>query len=509
MLKDRGEPILQLRGITKSFPGVRALDGVDFDLREGEVHVLLGENGAGKSTLMKVLAGVYLPDSGEILLHGKPVSIRNPRDAERLGISIIHQEFNLLPWRSVAANIFLGREPVKGGVAALVDFEFMRRESEKILHTLGLGIDPDTLVKDLGVAQKQMVEVAKALAIDSRILIMDEPTATLTSREIDHLFRKIRELTSRGVSIVYISHRLDEISRIGHRVTVLRDGKYVGTVPVQEATVDRVVPMMVGRKIEQLYQRTCRKPGEEALSVKGLTRKGRFYDCSLTVRCGEIVGLAGLVGAGRTELARAIFGVDPYDSGEIRVFGSLMTQRSPSHSVQVGMGLLPEDRKGEGLALMLPLKDNVVQASLRRLFPTGLVSPRVESSVAAGYVEELRIATPTVMKIAKFLSGGTQQKVVLAKWLCSHCRVLLFDEPTRGIDVGAKAEIYRLMDEEARKGAAILMISSELPELLGMADRILVMHEGRIVKEFSRDEATQEAIIRYAMGKGDDSSASA
>lgn len=497
------QPLLELKSIVKEFPGVRALDQVIFDLYPGEVHVLVGENGAGKSTLMKVLAGVYQPDAGEIVLEGRQVRLRDPKHAENLGISIIYQEFNLLPYRDVASNIFLGREPVKGPLGK-IDYAKMHADSRALLDRVGLSVDTRVLVKDLGVAQQQMVEVAKALSLKAKILIMDEPTAALTSREIANLFSVIKNLVAAGVGIIYISHRLEEIYRIGDRVTVLRDGKYIATLPAADAKMDALVSMMVGREIRNLYTREPVEPGEKVLEVELLTRKGRFENCSIVVRRGEIVGLAGLVGSGRTELARGVFGIDPVDSGEVHVCGSRIAGRSPACSVASGMGLLPEDRKVDGLALIMQVKDNIVQASLKRLFPLGVINFRKELEQANNYVKDLRIATPSVYKQAKFLSGGTQQKVVLAKWLCSGCQVLLFDEPTRGIDVGAKADIYRLMDRLTREGAAILMISSELPELLGMSDRVYVMREGRIVKELNRGDATQEVVISYAMGKGDE-----
>ncbi len=491
-----------MRSICKEFPGMKALDSVDLDLERGEIHVLVGENGAGKSTLMKILSGVYRADSGEIRIEGQKVTIDSPKHAEALGISMIHQEFNLLPWRDVAQNVFLGREPTRG-LLGMIDVRRVHDDTRALLKSLGISLDTHCLVRSLGVAQRQMVEVAKALSMDARILIMDEPTATLTTREIDQLFTLMRNLTSRGVGIIYISHRTEEIFRVGDRITVLRDGQRIATRRTSEVTMDELISMMVGRKVEQRFVRDLVPRGPEALRVRGLTRKGKFEDVSLSVHCGEIVGIAGLVGAGRTEVARAIFGGDPHDSGEIRLFGKAVRRCSPSSSVSNGMGLLPEDRKDQGLALIMTIKDNIVQACLRQVSDWGFINFKKERILAEDYVRDLRIAAPSIFKLAKFLSGGTQQKVVLAKWLASRSRILIFDEPTRGIDVGVKAEIYKMMNELAKQGVAILMISSDLPEIMGLCDRTYVMHEGRMVGEFGRGQASQEDILRYAMGRGE------
>lgn len=490
--------LLQAKGITKTFPGVLALDKVDFELCAGEVHVLLGENGAGKSTLMKILAGAYQPEGGAIAIDGQPVRMSNPRQARKLGVSIIYQEFNLVPYMNVAQNIFLGRFPTRWG---LLDHARMHAESRKLLSSLEMDIDTNAKVVNLGVAQQQMVEVAKALSLNSKILIMDEPTASLTEREIDQLFAAIRRLKTQGIGIIYISHRLNEVHQIGDRVTVLRDGKLIGTRQVNEVTVDDLVNMMVGRQITQMFPRDYQPCGEEALRVESLSRGNKLRGINLEVHCGEIVGLAGLVGAGRTELARAIFGADPYDAGKLFVFGKPVKPGSPpSKMVELGMGLLPEDRKSQGLALILPLAENVVMASLRQLFPRRFVDAGKERGVVAQYVKDLRIATPSLGRLAQYLSGGTQQKVVLAKWLCTHSKIFIFDEPTRGIDVGAKAEIHAFMNELVKQGAAVLMISSDLPEILGMSDRVYVMRQGEIVAQVPREQATQEHIVAYAMG---------
>ena len=489
--------LLKAEGITKTFPGVLALDKVDFDLMHGEVHVLLGENGAGKSTLMKVLAGAYQPDAGKITIEGQEVRVANPRQARKLGVRIIYQEFNLIPYMNVAQNIFLGRFPLRWG---LLDHTKMHAESRKLLSGLNMDIDTNAKVVNLGVAQQQMVEVAKALSLNSRILIMDEPTASLTEREIEQLFATIHRLKKQGIGIVYISHRLQEVHQIGDRVTVLRDGKFIGTRQVNQVTVDELINMMVGRQITQMFPRDYQPQGAEALRVENLSSGNKLREVALRVHCGEIVGLAGLVGSGRTELARAVFGADPYDAGSVFVFGKPVKAGSPAKMVELGVGLLPEDRKAQGLALILPLAENVVMASLRQLFPRRFVDTGKERQVVAKYVQDLRIATPSISRLAQYLSGGTQQKVVLAKWLCTHSRIFIFDEPTRGIDVGAKAEIHGFMNELVNQGAAVLMISSDLPEILGMSDRVYVMRQGRIVAEVPRQETTQECIVAYAMG---------
>jgi ribose transport system ATP-binding protein len=494
--------VLRLEGINKQFPGVKALDDVSFDLRRGEVHMLVGENGAGKSTLIKILAGAHRHDAGRIVIDGQPVEIQNPAQALALGVSVIYQEFNLVPFLSVAQNIFLGREPRHPKFPGLIDHARMNAESKALLDSLGVDIDPRATVHYLGVAQQQMVEVAKALSVNAQIVVMDEPTSALTTREIEQLFAAIRRLTARGVGVIYISHRLEEVFEVGDRITVLRDGKWIASMNVQDATMETVVQAMVGRTIDRLFPRDFRaEKGEVALAVRNLHRHRVLQDINITVRCGEIVGLAGLVGAGRTELARVIFGADPYDAGEVAIFGRT-ARGSPAACVAIGVGFLPEDRKREGLALILPMRENVVVASLRRLFPTGIIQRAKEHTVVTEFVRSLDIATPSINRMTKFLSGGTQQKVVLAKWLCTQSRFLIFDEPTRGVDVGAKAEIHQLMNELVNQGAAILMISSELPEILNMSDRIYVMHKGRITKELGREEANQETILRHAMGVG-------
>jgi ABC-type sugar transport system ATPase subunit len=503
-------PVVRLTNITKIFPGVKALDAVDFDLYPGEVHVLLGENGAGKSTLMKVLAGAYQPDSGEIEIAGQKVTLSSTRHAQKLGISIIYQEFNLVPYLNVAQNIFLGRFPKRKALPFLVDHKAMRQQSKAILDSLCMDIDLKSKIKHLGVAQQQMIEVAKALSIDSKVLIMDEPTAALTDREIEQLFAMIETLKARGIGIIYISHRLNEVHQVGDRVTVLRDGCLVGTRTVRDVKIEELVEMMVGRSVAEMFPRTYQDKGREALRMQNLSsRRSGLRDVSMVVRTGEIVGLAGLVGSGRTELVRAAFGADPIDSGDVYVFERKVTGWPPSRMVDLGVGLLPEDRKAEGLALRLPLAENVVMASLKHLFPRSVIDLKKERTVVGRFIQDLRIATPSQKRLVQFLSGGTQQKVVMAKWLATESRIFIFDEPTRGIDVGAKAEIHEFMNQLVANGAAVLMVSSDLPEVMGMSDRIYVMHEGEIVGEFDRKDARAETIVAYAMGQTEGRNATA
>jgi ribose transport system ATP-binding protein len=498
------EPLISAHNMTKTFPGVKALDEVDFDLYPGEVHVLIGENGAGKSTLMKIFAGAYQPDSGTVFVQGKETVVHNPRHAHQLGISIIYQEYNLVPYLNVAQNIYLGRAPRRQGVPLLIDHAKLHSDSQEVLNSLNTDIDTRAKVKFLGIAQQQMVEVAKAVSIDAKVIIMDEPTAALTNREIDQLFSLIELLKSKGIGIIYISHRLNEVHEVGDRVTVLRDGQYIGTHPVSDVTVDDLIDMMVGRSIDNLFPRHFTEPGEVALEVEGISNPDRnLHDINLTVRRGEIVGLAGLVGSGRTDLAKIIFGAAPHQHGQLKVFGETVTNTSPSAMVNRGVGFLPEDRKAEGLAMILSVAENIVMASLERLFPSSIVDGKKESGVVAKAIKDLSIATPSPNREVRYLSGGNQQKTVLAKWLTTDSRLLIFDEPTRGIDVGAKAEVHDLMDKLVNDGAAILMISSELPEVLGMSDRIYVMFEGRVVAEIPREQATQERILAYMMGHGD------
>ncbi len=495
-----GEVLLKLEGVSKSFPGVRALDGVRMEIRRGEAHALLGENGAGKSTLMKILSGAYTRDAGEIYWEGQPIAIHNPREAQERGIAIIYQEFNLVPQLSIAENVWIGREPFRVAALQLIDWKAMRARTQALLDELRLPLDPMRPVAGLGVAQQQMVEIAKALSLDAKLLIMDEPTSALTDTEIGQLFDLIRRLKARGVAVVFISHHLDEVLEICDRGTVLRDGEYIDTVNLSTVTKDDLIRMMVGRNLEQQYPKMATQRGEEALRVEGLNRKGQLHDIGFRAYTGEILGVAGLIGAGRTELMRAVFGADPIDSGKVFVFGKEVDMTSPQVAIREGVGLLPEDRKQQGLVLMLSVLHNMSMASLDKLTNALLLRLGDERKQAQTFVERLRIATPGVDQQVQYLSGGNQQKVVLAKWLASRSKVLIFDEPTRGIDVGAKVEVYNLMNNLAQNGVAIIMVSSEMPELLGMSDRILVMHKGRIAAEFSRAEATEEKVLAAAMG---------
>lgn len=496
------EPILNVEKATKAFPGVLALDNVDFELLPGEVHVIAGENGAGKSTLIKLLSGVYPKDSGRFAINGDQVEIDSVHKAQELGISTIYQELNLIPELTVAQNIFLNREPKKDGLLRfVVDNDKVEHKSAALLASLGLDIPSEELVANLTVPQQQMVEVAKALSLDAKIFIFDEPTATLADKETDALFKIINQLKKRGIGIIYISHRLEEIWRIGDRVTVLRDGQYIGTLNIQEATINDLIKMMVGRELKEQFPRHFQPAGDVALELRHISREGVLKDINLSVHKGEIVGLAGLVGSGRTELARVIFGVDPHDEGEIRLFGKPEEIDSSVKATKLGLAFLTEDRKSLGLFQTLALRENVSVSAMRRLFPRGLVNTSVERRVAQEFVDKLRIQTPGLNQLVQNLSGGNQQKVVLAKWLATQAKIFILDEPTRGIDVGAKLEIHRLIDELVQQGVPVLMISSELPEILNMCDRIYVLHEGEISAEYSREEATQEKVLKSAVGQ--------
>jgi ribose transport system ATP-binding protein len=491
------ETILKLNHIFKTFPGVVALDDVHFDLRKGEVHVLLGENGAGKSTLVKILSGAYQKSSGTILLNQQEIHIKNPKHSQELGISTIYQELNLVPHLSVGENIFLGREPVKS--LGIVDFMNLFAKAQNILNDLGVEIDARSLVKDLGIAKQQMVEVAKALSLDATIVIMDEPTSSLTEQEIEELFKIIKSLKANGISIIYISHRLEEIFEIGDRITVLRDGKWIGTKHIAEVTQPDLIRMMVNRELKDKFPKQKAKQGNEVLRIENF-RNNHLKEISFSLCAGEVLGIAGLLGAGRTELARAIFGVDKIDSGKMYIKGLNYKIKSPRSSINLGIGYLTEDRKSQGLILNLSVKENVCLPNLDRFSKFGVMNAKKECATVERYVNELHIKTPGLNQKIMYLSGGNQQKVVMSKWLCSNVDILIFDEPTRGIDVGSKVEIYQLMNRLTAEGVGILMISSELPEILGMSDRILVMHEGRIAGEFLAEEATQEMILKCALG---------
>ncbi len=490
-------PLLEMRGIVKSFPGVQALCGVNFSLKTGEVLALLGENGAGKSTLMKVLGGAFRADAGTIAIDGVAQHFASPQDSRRAGVAVIYQEFNLVPGLTACENIFLGQEPTRAGFVAQTQ---ERRQAAELFQRLGVEVDLDAPCRRLTTAQQQLVEIAKALAFQARIIVMDEPSAALTSHEVGRLFAIIEELKRQGIGVVYISHRLDEIFTVADRVTVLRDGLNVGERPIAQVTRQELIELMVGRELSDEFPKRATTIGPPRLEVTGLRRGRAVRDVSLSVRRGEIVALTGLVGAGRTETVRLIFGADPRDAGEIRLDGRLLAIRSPRDAIAAGIGLLTEDRKLQGLVLGHAVRENFGLPNLNWLSRGGFVKLRRERDEYARYVATLRIKASSAEQRAGTLSGGNQQKVVLAKWLARNCDVLIFDEPTRGIDVGAKYEIYLLMNELAAQGKAILMISSELPEVLGMADRILVLHEGRVTGEIADARtATQEQIMKLAI----------
>ncbi len=490
---------LEMCNISKQYPGVRALDDVSLSVAKGEIHALLGENGAGKSTMMKILAGAQSKDSGDILLDGEVVQIDSPQKAMALGISIIYQEFNLVPFLSAGENIYLGREP-RALLPGFVDFKKLYTDAQAVLDKLGVRIDARAPVNTLSVAQQQMVEIAKATSKKSKIIVMDEPSATLTDHELRALFRLMLQLKSEGVSIVYISHRLEEIVEVCDRATIMRDGRWVATKEVKDLTREEIIRLMVGRELKDAIPKVPAEQGEIALEVKNINRKGVLHDISFTVRKGEVLGIAGLVGAGRTETARVIFGADPMDSGSIEVFGQPVRIKSPQDAIKHGIGLVTEDRKQQGLVLGMAVRENNTLANLDILSSLGFIRRGEERQVAEKYKIDLAIKTPSIEQTVQNLSGGNQQKVVLAKWLFTGSKILIFDEPTRGIDVGAKSEIYKLMNELAKNGVAIIMISSELPEILGMSDLIVVMHEGRLTGELSRADATQEKIMHLATG---------
>jgi ribose transport system ATP-binding protein len=488
-----------MRHIGKTFPGVVALNDVHFDLRPGEVHILLGENGAGKSTLMKILSGAYQKSAGQIMLDGAEVDIKNPKHAQTLGISTIYQEFNLIPHLSVGENIFLGREPAR--LPGFIDQRAIFQQATHALNALGLALNPRKLVKELRVAEQQMVEVAKALSLDARILIMDEPTAALTEHEIKELFATIRSLKKKNVAIIYISHRMEELFEIGDRVTVLRDGCSVGTYDVPAISKSELIRLMVNRELTDLFPKEKVPRGPEVLRVEGLSTETGLKDISFSLHKGEVLGISGLLGAGRTELARAIFGLDKITSGTIYLEGAARKINSPRRAINEGIGFLTEDRKSQGLVLPLSVKENLCLSSVDKFSRWGVMNPKQEQQAGDRYVKELRIRTPSLNQKVVFLSGGNQQKVVLSKWLCSEAEIFIFDEPTRGVDVGAKTEIYQLMNRLTASGVAIIMISSELLEVLGMSDRILVMRAGRVTGEFTAAEATQERILQCALGE--------
>jgi ribose transport system ATP-binding protein len=488
--------LVEMRHITKTFPGVVALDDVTFECRKGKVHAVVGENGAGKSTLMKILAGVYQPDQGEIVLRGESVRIRNPHEAQRMGISIIYQELNLLPDLSVAANVFLGREP--RSPLGFLNAQELEEGAQEVLHRLGVDINPRTRVGRLSVAQQQLVEIAKALSLNAELIIMDEPSATLGGQDLEHVFEVISTLKEQNVAVVYISHRIAEVFEIADRVTVFKDGKLVGTENVSDIERGSLVRMMIGRTLSETFPPRGTDVAEEIVTIKDLSSSRVLNGINLSVHRGEIVGLSGLMGAGRTELAQVIFGARPIDEGSIHVGGRQVKFSRPADALRHNMGFLTENRKEEGLVHGLPVIQNVALPSLKQRQNWGFVQRRKENQVGSDMVAELDCRTPGLGQEVQYLSGGNQQKVVLAKWLISGPDILIFDEPTRGIDVGAKSEIWHLMRELANQGTAILMISSELPEIIGMSDRVVVMHRGRIAGVIPGETATEEEVMYMA-----------
>lgn len=498
------EPILKLKNITKEYPGVLALNKMNLEIRPGEVHALMGENGAGKSTLIKVVSGAVKPNGGTIVYNKKEYAEMTPMLAKKLGIGVIYQEFNLVPELSVAENIFLGQKLRAGWI---INRKLMNRKAEELMREFGINIDVRTNVKNLTVAYQQLVEITKTISSNVKVLIMDEPSAPLTNREIKAMFGIIEKLKGNGVAIVYISHRMEEIFQIADRVTVMRDGEYVGTKRIEDTNKADLIKMMVGRALNEQYPSVEKEIGETALEVENISTEAFLKNVSFQVRKGEILGIAGLVGAGRTETARAIYGADRKSSGTVKVHGETITVKRPKDAIRKGISLIPEDRKKHGILLEMPIRDNISFISVRNISKFGIVNKKKDRELSWKYMQELRIKTPTMEQLTKNLSGGNQQKVVLAKSLASNADIIIFDEPTRGIDVGAKQEIYILMNELAKQGMAIIMISSEMPELLGMSDRIIVMHEGEVTGELMRSEATQEKILELASGikEGEDS----
>jgi ribose transport system ATP-binding protein/inositol transport system ATP-binding protein len=489
--------ILEMKDIHKSFPGVYALNGVNLDLIQGEVHALLGENGAGKSTLIKVLAGIHSVDKGEVFINGAKCRIDNVQDSQKHGISVIHQELCLVPNMTVTENIFLGREIYKAG---FLDKRSMHIKAQNLFDSLQLNIKIDVKVSSLSVAQQQMVEIAKALLVDSAIIVMDEPTSSLTEKEVEMLFKTIRELKAKNISVIYISHKLEELFQITDRVTVLRDGKYIGTKITKNTTKDELISMMVGRELTEYYTKSKHDFGDVILKVENLSKANVLDNISFNLRKGEILGISGLVGAGRTELARAIFGIDRFDSGTVTLEGKVMKIKSPKEAMDSGIALVPENRKEQGMFSIKSVSYNITLLVLDKFIKMAKVHNNLEEQITDEYVQKLSIKTPSNEQPVGNLSGGNQQKTVIAKWLATMPKVLILDEPTRGVDVGAKAEIYSIMSMLAEQGVGIIMISSELPEIINMSDRVLVMNKGRITGILEREELSQERIMQYATG---------
>lgn len=492
------EYILDVRGLSKTFSGIKALDNVQLAVRRGEVHALMGENGAGKSTFMKILIGLLKPDSGDIFFEGAPLQVKNVHDSLQKGISMIHQEILMVPELTVAQNIFLGRETTRF-MPGWLDDQTIYRKANEILTQMGVSLDVRTPMKYLSVAEMQMVEIAKAISNDAKVIIMDEPTSAISDKEVATLFSIINDLTKKGVAIIYISHKMDEIFTIADTITVLRDGRYIATKSATELDTNRLISLMVGREIDSLFPDAVELGGQEALSVKNLGRKGSFSGISFTVKAGEILGMAGLMGAGRTEIARAIFGLDRFDEGEIAVNGNLVSIACPQDAMQHGIGYVSEDRKALGFIPNMTVKENITLGNLSNYTQGLFIQQKQEAKIASEVAENLRIKTHTLDQKVANLSGGNQQKVVIGKVLLASPRIIILDEPTRGIDIGAKSEIYKLIRQLTASGIAVIMISSELPELVGMSDRILVLSEGKQTTILSKQEATQETIMAHAM----------
>ncbi|AGK52416.1 sugar ABC transporter ATP-binding protein [Bacillus sp. 1NLA3E] len=493
------KPVIEMKGISKAFSGNKVLESVEFTILQGEVHALMGENGAGKSTLMKILTGIYERDAGTISLNGKEVHFKNAKEAENAGIAVIHQELNIIPYLTVAENMFLGKELTVGKLGITRDKE-MRQKTREYLNRLGIDIDPAMEAGQLSVGQQQMIEIARAVAAKTEVLVMDEPTAALTEREIKALFKVISSLKNEGVGIVYISHRMEEIFEICDRISVLRDGQFIGVKEVSNTSFDEIVKMMVGRQLGDRYPERDTVIGAERLKVEGLTCKGSFENISFSVNQGEILGVAGLMGAGRTEIMEAIFGFRPIQVGQISIDGQAISIRKPFDAIRAGIGFITEDRKSEGLVLGLSVRENFSLTNLNKISKNSIISNAEELSFVDEMIDKLRVKTSGREQIVKSLSGGNQQKIVIGKWLGINPKILILDEPTRGVDVGAKKEIYQLMNDLTKQGVAIIMVSSELPEILGMSDRVLVVHEGKISAVIDKANADQEIIMQAATG---------
>lgn len=498
-MENTKQPLLEVRNITKVFPGVKALDNVDMQLASGEVRALVGENGAGKSTLIKIIAGVYQPNQGQVYIEEEHVEINDPYHALKLGIAPVHQEVNLEPYLSVAENIFIGRQPKNR--FGLIDYEKMNQEATEWLKLLGVMIEPTLPLGMASIAERQMVAIARAVSMDAKILIFDEPTSSLSQNEVDSLFNVIRKLKEKELGIIYISHRLEEVFKICDSITIMRDGAIVVHEHLSNIDTPSIIRMMIGREQEDLYEKSTAELGEPVLRVKNLSVKGILNDISFDLKAGEIVGVTGLVGAGRTELARALFGDLPISSGSVEINGRVIKIRSPKDVIQAGIGFIPEDRKEQGLVIDLSVLKNISMAIMNKLSTVGIVNSKKETSIAKSYIDQMSIKTPSAHQEVKYLSGGNQQRVVIAKWLATNPKILIVDEPTRGIDVGAKADIYHLLNNLSKEGVAILMISSELPEIIAMSNRVLVIYHGRLKAELSDENINQELILHHAIGQ--------